>query len=338
MKSSKDNSVKVQDLLATKDWPYDEKNDSEGILNNRAHKRRVNEEQKVEKDDLWTYDGHDWRVDSVSGSTVSVRNIGNDTLKKIPVATLLKHGTKSSMRHLGSRFEGKNLQETRRFSIQQLATISDEALDKAYGYGRSSPGNTFGWQANIKSATYAKQMIDKGITDIEQISDAIHKGWNVTAKQFVTNPDQFDDTEKLKAAGKLEAKIQQRKKLMNIPYAQLSDEEKEKDRVVARALLQAHKLPISEGILNNTAHKRKVNESGAGYNALYAKMSDEELNKLAASKDPSKRMAIFQAKREIQRRKSLPPSKQMDPEDQMDLIRQARRQGKTLDQIRRGAY
>lgn len=93
----------------------------------------------------------------------------------------------------------------------------------------------------------------------------------------------------------------------------------------------------SEGILNNRAHKRRVNESGAGYNALYAKMSDEELNKLAASKDPSKRMAIFQAKREIERRKSLPPSKQMDPENQMDLIRQARRQGKTLDQIRRGA-
>ena len=124
-------------------------------------------------------------------------------------------------------------------SIQQLAAISDEALDKAYGYGRSSPGNTFGWQANLKSAAYAKQMIDKGVNDIEAIGDAIHKGWNVTAKAFVQNPDQFDDTEKLRAAGKLEAKLQQREKLMNIAYAQLSDEEKEKDRVVARAMLQA---------------------------------------------------------------------------------------------------
>jgi len=124
-------------------------------------------------------------------------------------------------------------------SVRQLATISDEALDKAYGYGRSSPGNTFGWQANLKSAAYAKHMIDKGVTDINEIADAIHKGWNVTAKAFVKNPNRFDDTEKLKAAGKLEAKLQQRAKLMNIDYSQLPDDEQEKDRVVARALLQA---------------------------------------------------------------------------------------------------
>jgi hypothetical protein len=126
-------------------------------------------------------------------------------------------------------------------SIQQLATISDEALDNAYGYGRSSPGNTFGWQANLMSAAYAKKMIDAGVTDIEKISDAIHKGWNVTAQKFVQNPDQFDDTEKLRQAGKLEAKLQQRAKLMKINYAQLDNEEQEKDRVVARALLQAIK-------------------------------------------------------------------------------------------------
>ena len=124
-------------------------------------------------------------------------------------------------------------------SIEQLATISDEALDNAYHYGRSSPGNTFGWQANLKSAEYAKKIIDSGVTDIEQISDAIHKGWNVTARAFVQNPDQFGDTEKLKASGKLEAKLEQRGKLMSINYAQLPEDEKEKDRVVARALLQA---------------------------------------------------------------------------------------------------
>ena len=126
-------------------------------------------------------------------------------------------------------------------SVQQLATISDEALDNAYHYGRSTPGNTFGWQANLKSAQYAKQMIDKGVTDIEAISDAIHKGWNVTAQAFVQNPQQFDDTAKLQAAGKLEAKLQQRAELMKKNYSQLPEEEKEKDRVVARALLQALK-------------------------------------------------------------------------------------------------
>lgn len=106
-----------KDRTVVSDVPYgEEDSQADGLLNYQAHKRRVNESeaQKIEKGDLWTYDGHDWRVDSVSGSMVSVRNIGNDTLKKIPVATLLKHGTKSSMRRLGSRFEAKSLEEIRR--------------------------------------------------------------------------------------------------------------------------------------------------------------------------------------------------------------------------------
>lgn len=161
-------------------------------------------------------------------------------------------------------------------SVRQLATISDEALDKAYGYGRSSPGNTFGWQANLKSAAYAKHMIDKGVTDIDEIADAIHKGWNVTAKAFVKNPDRFDDTEKLKAAGKLEAKLQQRAKLMNIDYSQLPDDEQEKDRVVARALFQAitggGEQGVAEGSVNDYFKRRK----------------DEE-DRIAGTKAPAKR-------------------------------------------------
>jgi len=133
------------------------------------------------------------------------------------------------------------LNENSSMSIEELATISDKALDDAYHYGRSSPGNTFGWQANLKSAEFAKKAIDSGEIDIDKISDQIHKGWNVTARAFVENPEQFDDTAKLKAAGKLEAKLAQREKLMNIEYASLPEEEKEKDRVVARALLQAIK-------------------------------------------------------------------------------------------------
>jgi len=131
------------------------------------------------------------------------------------------------------------INESASLSVDQLAAISSKALDDAYKYGISSPGNTFGWQSNLKSAEFAKKAIESGITDIDQIADAIHDGWNVTAKAFVQNPEQFDDTEQLKAAGKLEAKLAQREKLMNIPYAQLSDEEQEKDRVVARALLSA---------------------------------------------------------------------------------------------------
>lgn len=161
----------------------------------------------------------------------------SDQLYSTPVVEPKKQGVAEG--------SGQNL------SVQQLATISDEALDKVYGYGRSSPGNTFGWQANLMSAAYAKKMIDAGVTDIEKISDAIHKGWNVTAQKFVQNPDQFDDTEKLRQAGKLEAKLQQRAKLMKINYAQLDNEEQEKDRVVARALLQAIKgqQGVAEGSL-----------------------------------------------------------------------------------------
>ena len=150
-------------------------------------------------------------------------------------------------RHLKLLHNKLNLNENKYkdVSIEELAKVSDEALDKAYGYGRSSPGNTFGWQSNLKSAEYAKKAIMSGITDIEKISDMIHKGWNVTAKAFVKNPEQFSDTEKLKASGKLEAKLAQREKLMNIEYSQLPEEEKEKDRVVARALLDAIQQTIN---------------------------------------------------------------------------------------------
>ena len=139
-------------------------------------------------------------------------------------------------------------------SVQQLAQISDAALDAAYGYGRSSPGNTFGWQANLKSAAFAKQMIDKGVTDIEAISDAIHKGWNVTAQAFVKNPQMFDDS-KTMAPEKLQAKIAQRQKLMTQQYAQLPEDEKEKDRVVARAMLQA--IAGQQGIAEEWSQKYK---------------------------------------------------------------------------------
>ena len=133
----------------------------------------------------------------------------------------------------------ENTQPVSSDTIAQLATVSDEALDNAYHYGRSSPGNTFGWQANLKSAEYAANSIQSGETDIERISDEIHKGWNETAERFVQDPDQFDDTQKLRDSGKFEATKARREILMKKNYSELNEEEKEKDRVVARALLQA---------------------------------------------------------------------------------------------------
>jgi ParB-like nuclease domain len=164
-----------------------------------------------------------------------------------------------------------------RLSIEQLAHISDEALDNAYHYGRSTPGNTFGWQANLKSAEYAKRVIDNGETELEIIADAIHDGWNETARAFVQNPGQFDDTEKLMAAGKLDAKIAQREKLMNISYDKLPSDEQEKDLVVARALLAAL-----------TDSKKKVSESKID------EVADQPYRYMLTKKLPDARQYMFQ--------------------------------------------
>ena len=195
---------------------------------------------------------------------------GGDEYSLVLIALDLMWGR---MQH---KFMEQGAAEGAQLSIQQLATISDEALDKAYGYGRSNAGNTFGWQANLMSAAYAKKMIDAGVTDIEKISDAIHKGWNVTAQKFVQNPDQFDDTEKLRQAGKLDAKLQQRAKLMKINYAQLDNEEQEKDRVVARALLQAIRgeQGVAEGaesivaVIDGVRSDRTYNDRYHAHNSL----------------------------------------------------------------------
>jgi hypothetical protein len=159
-------------------------------------------------------------------------------LTKSPMGAVRGASIGSSIQDLVSSDQDVEEGAVQQLSVEQLATISDEALDSAYHYGRSSPGNTFGWQANLKSAAFAKKIIDAGVTDIEKISDAIHQGWNVTAQAFVKNPMQFDDS-KTMAPEKLQAKLAQREKLMTQRYAQLPEDEKEKDRVVARALLQA---------------------------------------------------------------------------------------------------
>jgi hypothetical protein len=124
-------------------------------------------------------------------------------------------------------------------SVEELAHISDKALDDAYHYGRSTPGANFGWMANLQSAKAAKKLIDAGETDIETISDAIHKGWNITAAADYKGQLQLDtptpEDKKLKRA-----------KLAMQSYSQLPEEEKEKDRVVARALLTALRGKIDE--------------------------------------------------------------------------------------------
>ena len=117
-------------------------------------------------------------------------------------------------------------------STKDLAMISDRALDAAYGYGRSVPGPNFGWLANMNSAMFAKRAIDSGVTDIEKIAAEIHKGWASAAigdykNKLPINPPTPHET-KLR-----------RLRLAQVAYNELPEKEKEKDRVVARALLQA---------------------------------------------------------------------------------------------------
>ena len=116
----------------------------------------------------------------------------------------------------------------------QLATISDKALDDVYHYGRSTPGKNFGWLSNLESAKAALRVINQGVTDIDVIADAIHDGWNITAMADYNGKLDLDtptpDEKKLK-----------RYALAQKSYAELDDDEQEKDRVVARALLKTLK-------------------------------------------------------------------------------------------------
>jgi len=119
-------------------------------------------------------------------------------------------------------------------SIEELATISDKALHDRYHFPLSTPGKSFGWLANLESAKAALRVINQGFTDIDVIADAIHDGWNITAMADYNGELDLDtptpDEKKLK-----------RYKLAQQSYAQLPEDEKEKDRVVARALLKALK-------------------------------------------------------------------------------------------------
>ena len=126
-------------------------------------------------------------------------------------------------------------------SVEQLAHISDKALDDAYHYGLSTPGANFGWLANIESATAAKRMIDSGITDVEAIANAIHDGWNKTAVADYMGKLQLDTPTIIDKKKKRYALAQQ-------TYAQLPEVEKEKDRVVARAMLQSLGVQINEDL------------------------------------------------------------------------------------------
>ena len=119
--------------------------------------------------------------------------------------------------------------------IKRATSISDKALDNEYGYGLSKP-NSFGYEANKYSSLYALDAImnnletvlsnpkDKKLVEI--VSDAVHDGWsyaayNVDDPRYQTQPEKRDN----------------RIALADASYRSLSEGEKEKDRVIARALI-----------------------------------------------------------------------------------------------------
>ena len=128
--------------------------------------------------------------------------------------------------------------------LKRATSISDQALDRKYGYGLSKP-NTFGYEANKYSSLYALNAIQENIglvlanpddSDlIELVADAVHDGWsyaayNVDDPRYLTQPE--------KKANRIA--------LADASYSSLSEDEKEKDRVIARALISTYYM----------AHKR----------------------------------------------------------------------------------
>ena len=122
--------------------------------------------------------------------------------------------------------------------LTRAISISDRALDQKYGYGLSKP-NTFGYEANKFSSLYALNSIQENIdlvmanpNDVELIeivADAVHDGWsyaayNVDDPRYQTQPE----------------KKANRHALADASYRSLSEGEKEKDRVIARALIDTY--------------------------------------------------------------------------------------------------
>src|SRR5271155_3061134 len=112
--------------------------------------------------------------------------------------------------------------------LSQFAAISDVALDEAYHYGLGTPG-TFGAEANLAGATATVALAEMGERDIEKLAAISHAGWAVVARLF-------DDPIYKEKPAKRETRL----KLANTPYEALPEEEKEKDRVAAKAVLASY--------------------------------------------------------------------------------------------------
>lgn len=114
--------------------------------------------------------------------------------------------------------------------INEATKLSDVALDEEYGYGLSTDPASFGYKANKLSATYGLHEFfygeGLGINDVEAVASAVHDGWS-NAVYTIKDPVYLSKPHK-KASRLL---------LANTPYSKLNASEKEKDKVVARAII-----------------------------------------------------------------------------------------------------
>jgi len=108
--------------------------------------------------------------------------------------------------------------------MPHFVEVADKALDAVYHYGLAQPGS-FGEAANEGSASACLSGIFFGVNDIETLAMMIHGGWS-----FVANV--FDDPIYAIKPQKKEARMA----LVVKNYYELPEDEKEKDRVIARAI------------------------------------------------------------------------------------------------------
>lgn len=104
-------------------------------------------------------------------------------------------------------------------SVKTLAPLTEGLLNSIHKYGMSKR-ESFGWWANrysIAMALSCKNM------DLETISEAIHDGWSKCVLD-VDDPSTY---------AKKPEKKNQRLSQANTAYAELSEDEKDKDRQVA---------------------------------------------------------------------------------------------------------
>lgn len=113
---------------------------------------------------------------------------------------------------------------------REATRLSDEALDYEYGYGLSTDPESFGYKANANSSMFALAYILENLdhlNNLEAFSSAVHDGWSYTVYHF---DDPVYETKPTKKESRLA--------LANQTYVELSNQEKEKDRVIARVMLQ----------------------------------------------------------------------------------------------------